>query len=92
MHAADACCASMCPLSRGWSSDHLDEQWCEPFAAKLLVHTQEVDLHHALGVASYADGCWHRCTNSQQRAELMPTWLGNVMRIEHTEYWNNLKG
>lgn len=50
-----------CQQSRS-SGAHLDEQWRQSFAAKLLVHTQEVDLHHALGVAPYTDGCWHSCT------------------------------
>ncbi len=47
------------------SGDHLDEQWCEPFAAQLLVHTQEVDFHHAFGIASYAYCCWHRCMHNR---------------------------
>ena len=46
------------------SDDHLDEQWREPFASQLLVHTQEVDFHHAFGVASYAYCRWHRCMHN----------------------------
>lgn len=75
----------------GWFSDHLDEQWCEPFAAQLFVHTQKVDLHHALGIASYADGCWHRCTNKQRRVQLMPKCPSSVMDNAHIEYWSNFK-
>lgn len=43
---------------------YLDEQWREPLTTQLLVHTQEVDLYHALGVASYADGRRHSCIQS----------------------------
>ena len=50
----------VCIFSRAGA--YLDEQRCQSFAAELLVHTQKVDLHHALSVASYTDGCWHSCT------------------------------
>ena len=50
----------VCVFSR--ATAHLDKQWCQPFAPELLVHTQKVDLHHALGVASYTYGCRHSCT------------------------------
>ena len=40
---------------------YLDEEWRQPLGSKLLVNTQEVDLHHALDVAAYANGCRHSC-------------------------------
>lgn len=40
---------------------YLDEEWRQPLGSKLLMNTQEVDLHHALDVAAYADGCRHSC-------------------------------
>lgn len=55
--------AHVCVFSRDRTGGaHLDEQWCQSFAAELLVHTQEVDLRHALSVAPYTHACRHSCT------------------------------
>ena len=53
---------SLCLRQSEMDGLHLDEQRRESFATELLVHTEEIDLHHALGVASYTDGSRHSCT------------------------------
>ena len=64
---------------------HLDQEGCQPLRPQLFMYTEEVDLHHAFGIAPDADGGGHSCStghvsscNRLTLQELLP-YAGNTL-------------
>ena len=91
-HEADACCSIMCPLS--WDGPMITlmssgvSLLLRSFLCthRKLISTMPLVLPRMQMVAGTAAQTVNSGLSSSDNGS------GNVMRMEHTEFWNNLKG